>query len=67
MRSELVDGPMDGDHRSSLDDELYFTSETEGYVNYYQRVDGGDFKWQGLIPWREGIRRVWKLEPGMKS
>lgn len=67
MKSELIWGPMDGDHRVSLDDELYFTSAAEGLVNYYQRLGDGDFHWQGLIPWREGIRRIWRLEPGMKT
>ena len=62
-RLELVGGPMDGDKRSTFESDIFFTSSVENHVNWYQKI-GNEFNWNGIVPWRTGIKHIFRLNPG---
>lgn len=64
-RYELLGGPMDGDHRTSKEFDLYFSAYEPGHTHHYRR-GAGDFEWQGLVELKPEMR-MFTLRPGEKS
>jgi hypothetical protein len=65
VRLELFGGPMDGDHRTTKEFDLYFSAYESGYVHRYARAERG-FEWQGLVAVALTMR-VFSLRPGERS